>query len=343
MEANESTGRELDSRFKLEEDVRATLGSYKAAVAANLYMHVLGWLDRQHEITERYWKYLCGCTTRASAEINKKLKVAEAENEDLRKELETAKRECVKVNRLELGLRELTTKHEGLIWQLTDGLLSKASTPNESVVSEVEEWHRRQCDKEHSDLVAENEALRKRLQDRIDNLQMENACLLNSINSLRDGLLRDWHIVTEWSDRLNSYVIRLEDSDASMRGLRSADASSDKDTREKVEGSLARLIVGICAARLRTDKTNMELVARFKNGLTRILDRQAAITAREVERDMTKAGHVAVEIERERIADQRATIERQRDAISRFKTAYDAVRGLFDDDAMSALGIEVGE
>jgi hypothetical protein len=35
--------------------------------------------------------------------------------------------------------------------------------------------------------------------------------------------------------------------------------------------------------------------------------------------------------QRERIAELRATIDRQRDVIDRFRAAYNAVRGIFDD------------
>lgn len=49
------------------------------------------------------------------------------------------------------------------------------------------------------------------------------------------------------------------------------------------------------------------------------LDRQAAITEREVEHDLMKAGHIAVEVERSRIADLQARVEKltaERDRLS---------------------------
>lgn len=269
MEGNERIGTGQDTRERLESEIDEWCAEhFNSSFSGRAFNLILEWLDRQAAITERYWMHLCGCTTRASVEISKKLKAAEAENEDLRKELETAKRECVKVNRLESSLRKLTTKHEGLIWQLTDGLLSKASTPNESVVSEVEEWHRRQCDKEHSDLVAENEGLRKELEAakrKCDSLQFkadDAAIRRASERREKDAQIR----------RLYDCIVRLK-----------AKSKHDADAIET---------------------------------LTEQLDV---------------------------LCDQRAMINRQRDVISRFKTAYDAVRGLFDDDAMSALGIEVEE
>jgi hypothetical protein len=111
-----------------------------------------------------------------------------------------------------------------------------------------------------------------------------------------------------------------DDGDASV----TSDARSDEDTREDVERDALVLLDNLRAY-------GSKYASDAECEMRALLDRQAAITEREVECDMIKAGHAVVEIERERIAELRATIDRQRDVIDRFRDAYNAVRGLFDD------------
>lgn len=198
MEANESTGTGFDTREELEEDVRDAINDFLrrhgGAISWNdeLMTMSVGWLDRQAEITERYWMYLNGCTIRASVEINEKLKAAETENETLRKELETVRHKC-----------------DSLQFKADDMAIRKASERRE-----------------------------------------------------KDAQIR----------RLYDCVVRLK-------------AKSKRDT-DAIETLTEQLDV---------------------------------------------------------LCDQRATINRQRDVIDRCRIAYNAVRGLFEDDALADLGIEVPE
>ena len=105
MEGNESVDIGQDTREKLEEDVRSHFWHHDCCRTDM----VLGWLDRQAAITERYWMHLCGCTTNASVEISKKLKAAEDENVRLREELEAAGDEIDRLKKDRDGWQQLCT------------------------------------------------------------------------------------------------------------------------------------------------------------------------------------------------------------------------------------------
>ena len=74
------------------------------------------------------------------------------------------------------------------------------------------------------------------------------------------------------------------------------------DTRERIEADAWE------AARLDMSRTWEER----RDAIVALLDRQAALTEREVEHDLMKAGRMAVEVERERIAELQAELDELR-------------------------------
>ena len=229
MEGNERIGTGQDTRERLESEIDEWCAEhFNSSFSGRAFNLILEWLDRQAEITERYWMHLCGCTTSAATEINKKLEVAEDENKRLRTEsaelvrvLHELEQEAVHAyNCLQEDCETITGSETHFFekWWHAECQNDKLKAENENLRKELETT-KHKCDSlqfgmddatiRRTNEKQENEALRKRLQDRIDSLQAENACLLYSINSLRNCLLRDWHIETEWSECLKAYLIRL--------------------------------------------------------------------------------------------------------------------------------------
>jgi hypothetical protein len=115
-----------------------------------------------------------------------------------------------------------------------------------------------------------------------------------------------------------------------------SDARSDEDTRERLEEDVREEIGHYFSWQATRDQLSAKILD--------FLDRQAAITERETRVcelyrfEENHRWHIRSleEVNRqlnERIDRQRDVIDRQRDVIDRCRIAYNAVRGLFDDDS----------
>lgn len=82
-------------------------------------------------------------------------------------------------------------------------------------------------------------------------------------------------------------------------------AGDSRDSRERIEADAWE------AARLDMSRTWEER----RDAIVALLDRQAALTEREVEHDLMKAGRMAVEVERERIAELQAELDELNDKL----------------------------
>jgi hypothetical protein len=168
----------------------------------------------------------------------------------------------------------------------------------------------------------------------VDGLIVEDTYSVGEVEGIVTG--KELFTTGEFIDALIGLIGTI-DTEGDTSDTESDTSDTEGDTREKVEGSLAHLITSICYERLRTNIMNMDLVARHKDEFIRILDRQAAITERETRvRELYRfeenhRWHIRSLEEVNRRLNER--IDRQRDVIDRCRIAYNAVRGLFDDDS----------
>jgi hypothetical protein len=105
-----------------------------------------------------------------------------------------------------------------------------------------------------------------------------------------------------------------------------AETSDYEDTREKLEEDVREEIGHYFSWQATRDQLSAKTLD--------FLDRQAAITEREVREALEQTISAAAEEAEQAFNDTRrlsATIEKQRDVIARAKVAYDTVRGLFDE------------
>jgi hypothetical protein len=121
--------------------------------------------------------------------------------------------------------------------------------------------------------------------------------------------------------------------------LLGGDAQGEEPTRETYTGLTVKM--GKPAETSDYEDTREKLVEDIKSTQWCVslkdvlgwLDRQAAITEREVREALEQTISAAAEEAEQAFNDTRrlsATIEKQRDVIARAKVAYDTVRGLFD-------------
>ena len=124
-------------------------------------------------------------------------------------------------------------------------------------------------------------------------------------------------------------IVGTNEEGARMTDERETVARADKDTREAVERDALVLLDNLRAY-------GSKYAGDAEREMRALLDRQEAITEREVREALEQTISAATEEAEQAFNDTRrlrATIDRQRDVIDRFRAAYNAVRGLFDDDS----------
>jgi hypothetical protein len=119
-------------------------------------------------------------------------------------------------------------------------------------------------------------------------------------------------------------LIGTTDTEGDTSDTEGDTSDTEGDTREKLEED----VLSWCALYPTWTHAN-----EFRDKVFGWLDRQAAITEREVREALEQTISAAAEEAEQAFNDTRrlsATIEKQRDVIARAKVAYDTVRGLFD-------------